>query len=185
MLQRQVNAGENISATTLQKVWEKTENLENTFMPGRHVHYPGLVSQLIILEKSLPLEFRTRVFSAGEDAIIKALSREPADAFAWARLCWFEILQNGPGENSLNALKMSVYTAPAKRSLIFWRLEMLALHINDWNTEIESLVRRQIEYAWKISPRRTASWAASSELTEMLRDVLSLKDQQRLDNILD
>jgi hypothetical protein len=186
MLERQVNAGKTISGGILERVWADAANLENSFLPGRHVHIPGLAGQLIVLDTSLPRTFRNGVRAALRPALTEALAREPAATFAWSRLCWLDLLLAGPNRQSLAALRMSVYTAPAKRSLLFWRLDALARHRVLWDEEIENLTRRQVAYAWKVASRKTLAWALDAGLVEMLRDVLhSPEERQRLETLLE
>lgn len=186
MLERQVNAGKTISGGILERVWADAANLENSFLPGRHVHIPGLAGQLIVFDTSLPRAFRDSVRAALRPTLTEALAREPAATFAWSRLCWLDMLLAGPNRQSLAALRMSVYTAPAKKSLLFWRLDALVRHRALWDGEIENLARRQVAYAWKVAPRKTLAWALDAGLVEMLRAALhGLDERQRLETLLE
>lgn len=154
MLERRVNQGETISEKTLLDVWDKIKNTDQARLTGGHVHLPGLAAHLIIANNRIPLEKRARVLLDGEASIENALAREPAHSAAWARLAWLRYLQHGPSQEVLDALRMSVYTAPAKKTLVFWRIRMAAYNREYWDEGFESLIRRQVTYASRISQRR-------------------------------
>ncbi len=181
MLERRINQGEQVSGQTLVKVWKDIQDLDSSFLTGGHVHLPVLAGQLMVLDDSIPLEDRGLALLRAEDAAFTALAREPAHSFTWARLAWFRYIQEGPSAESLSFLRMSIYTAPAKRSLLFWRLRLSALHRQFWDDDFENLVKRQIVFAWRVSPGRLAATASESGIENLAREVLqdSLQDLER------
>ena len=154
MLERKVNRGEDISAETLVQVWDHVRDLDRMFLTGRHVHLPGLASRLVVADENIAIEKRAEVLVAGEDSVRNALAREPANSHAWARLAWFRYVQGGPSKDVVDALRMSIYTAPAKNSLLFWRIEMARLNRDYWTPEFEHLVNRQTAYAARVSQKQ-------------------------------
>jgi hypothetical protein len=181
MLERRINLGEQVSGETLVKVWEAIQDLDRSFLTGGHVHLPVLAGQLMVLDESIPPEDRARALLRAEDAALLALFREPAQSFSWARLAWFRYIQEGPSAESLSFLRMSIYTAPAKRSLLFWRLRLSALHRQFWDDDFENLLKRQIVFAWRVSPARLDRAASESGIENLAREVLqdSLQDLER------
>jgi hypothetical protein len=181
MLERRINKGEQVSGQTLVKVWEDIQDLDSSFLTGGHVHLPVLAGQLMVLDESIPPEDRARALLRAEDAALLALFREPAQSFSWARLAWFRYIQEGPSAESLSFLRMSIYTAPAKRSLLFWRLRLSALHRQFWDDDFENLLKRQIVFAWRVSPARLDRAASESGIENLAREVLqdALQDLER------
>ncbi len=181
MLERRINLGEQVSGETLIKVWEDIQDLDRSFLTGGHIHLPVLAGQLMVLDDSIPPEDRARALLRAEEAAFTALAREPANSFTWARLAWFRYIQEGPSAESLSFLRMSIYTAPAKKSLLFWRLRLSALHRQFWDDDFENLVKRQIVFAWRVSPARLDRAASESGIENLAREVLqdSLQDLER------
>jgi hypothetical protein len=154
MLERNINRGKEVSQKTLIRAWEQVQSLDSTFLPGRHVHVPGLVAQLVIMDDGLPIHLRAEALVQGKESILNALAREPANAHAWARLAMFRHMENGPSPGIVSALRMSVYAAPAMKSLIFWRIRMAGLCYVHWDPAFENLLKWQILLAQRISPRK-------------------------------
>ena len=186
MLERRINQEQTISQETLAHVWDNVKELNSTFFTGSHVHFPGLAGQMLIMDESVPAEVRSTVFISSEASIRNALTREPADSFAWARLAWLSYLQSGPSPGSLAALKMSIYTAPAKKSLLFWRIRLCVQNRAYWDEELTSLLKRQIALAWSVSPGRLAAVAAESGIEDLSKEVLQGKpeDLKRFEHLL-
>jgi hypothetical protein len=160
MLERRVTLGEPVPDSLLIRRWNQVEGLERTILPGRHVHFPGLVSQLVIMNPRLSFDLQAAALARGEASTLNALAREPADAHAWARLAMFRHLKGGPSREVVSALRVSIYAAPAMKSLVFWRIRMAGLCRAHWDPEFENLVKRQIVLAQRISPRRLAATLA-------------------------
>ena len=154
MLKRTVDQKMTVSEETLVNVWEDIRELDQSFLPGRHVHFAGLANWLVIKDQRVPIDIRTKAFLESEEKLLNALAHEPMDAGAWARMAWLWYLQEGPSTKVVSALRMSVYTAPAKRDLVFWRIQMAGLNREYWDDGFESLMQRQVVYGSRISERR-------------------------------
>lgn len=172
MLERKINRGEAVSLETRTSVWDSVSRLDQTLLTGAHVHFPGLAGQLLIMDDQISDEDRAIVFIRSREALENALKREPANTFAWARLAWFMYLQDGPSPDSLEALKMSIYSAPAKKSLLFWRISFAALHRAYWDQDFENLLKRQIYFARRVSSSRLAQVAAQAGLEDLVQETL-------------
>jgi len=185
MIERRISQDQPVSPKTLVQVWEQSRNLEQAVLPGRHLHLPGLLSQFIVFNHELPRELRAEALVEGQESAHMALARDPAHAHAWARLAGYSYIFNGPSPDTLAALKMSIYAAPAKRSLMFWRLNLAGACRDYWNEEFEDLIRRQIILAWRISPPRLAEIAVESDMVNLTRQVLSRspQDLQRFEEL--
>ena len=182
MLERRVNQGQSISPDTLLSVWDQIKEVDKAFLPGTHLHLPGLAGQLIIMNQELPVETRAEVLLRSEESIINALTRDPAQTFSWARLAWFRHLEKGPSPEVVEALRMSIYTAPAKRSLLFWRIGMAGRSRMHWDQEFENLVRRQLIYGQRVSKTRLENVAGESGLDDLVRATLNLYPPDIKDN---
>lgn len=172
MFERRIKQGTPVAEKTLIRMWQQVEGLDRTWLPGRHVHLPGLVSHLVIMNAGLPIDLRAAAVVGGEEATLNALAREPADAHAWARLAMFRHLKRGPSREVVSALRLSIYAAPAMKSLVFWRIRMAGLCQAHWDAEFEGLVKRQIVLAQRISPRKLAATLADANMRMPDADVL-------------
>lgn len=72
--------------------------------------------------------------------------------------------KGGPSREAVSALHMSIYAAPAMKSLVFWRIRMAGLCHAYWDPEFKNLVKRQIVLAQRISPRRLAATLAGVDI---------------------
>ncbi len=186
ILERGFEQGQDFSPEALLEAWEANRDIAGTVLPGRHVHYCGLASQLIAAEQNIESRTRAIALVDGMDCIRKALTREPADAHAWARLAWFEYYYlNGPSPEVLKPLRMSMYCQPAGRSLVFWRVRMSGMNQEFWDPDFESLLRRQIVLAWRLSRERLARVAVETEMKAFVRKTLSgyPEDLQRFEDL--
>lgn len=185
MLERRVEQSQPVTAVALLEVWEESRGLERTILPGRHVHLTGLTAQLLVQEQEIDPGRRADVLVQGLEAARHALGRDPAEAHAWARKAWMEYALNGVSPEVISSLRMSVYCMPAGRSLVFWRIRMSGLNRQFWDEDFEALLRRQIIYAWRISPQMLARTAVEKEMEELARQVLSRspEDLQRFEEL--
>lgn len=96
-----------------------------------------------------------------------------------------EYALNGVSPEVISALRMSVYCMPAGRSLVFWRIRMSGLNRQFWDEDFEALLRRQIIYAWRISPQMLARTAVETDMEGLARQVLSRspEDLQRFEEL--
>ena len=154
MLERRINHEQPVGKEALIRTWEEARGLDQAFLPGSHVHLPGFISHLVVLDDRIPDGVRVEAAMTGELSIENALARSPADSLAWARLAWFRYMRNGPSPDVVSALRMSIYTAPGKNSLLFWRIHMAYLNREFWDTDFERLVDRQKAFALRDSGDR-------------------------------
>jgi hypothetical protein len=173
MFERSVNRDQDVSTQTLVQVWEQSRNLGKTFLPGPHVHLPGLISQIMIADLEIPEEERALALIYGQESIQNALARDPAHSHSWARLAWYSYLLDGPSQEVLARLKMSIYTAPAKRNLIFWRIRMAGMCRDFWDQDFENLLTRQINLALRISPRQLSSAVSGTDMEDMVNEIVN------------
>ncbi len=172
MLERQVEKDRLVPEDALLKVWNQCIGLERTLLPGRHTHYSALAAQVLADGEKFDSGQVTAALVQGLESARHALAREPADAHAWARKAWMEYSLNGESLRVINALRMSVYCKPAGESLIFWRIYMSGLNREFWDSDFESLLRRQIIQAWNISPHRLVSTVEGVDMEDIARQVL-------------
>jgi len=173
MLKRITNQGRQVPNMLLADLWQRSKNLDQTFLPGGHLHRPGLIAHLMLMGRTLPTELKASVTDNGTEALCRALSREPAYSLSWARLAWFRYLSKGAGPAVIAALRMSIYTAPAKKNLLLWRIHMAGLNMVYWDNDFEELLRRQIYLAWRISPARLNKAVAGTRMETMVRETIS------------
>jgi hypothetical protein len=128
---------------TALRAWERIRGLESDRLRGPHLHLPGLAAQLALVQGGLSREERAALLAAGRRATRLALAREPADPRAWARLAAHRLIAGGPSPHVVAALRLSIYTGPAVRSLVGWRLDLARRCRAHWDSAFEPLVRRQ------------------------------------------
>lgn len=154
MLERRINHEQPVGKEALMRTWEDVRGLDQAFLPGSHMHLPGFVSHLVVLDERIPEGVRVEAAKTGERTLENALARSPADSLAWARLGWFRYMRNGPSPEVVSALRMSIYTAPGKNSLLFWRIHMAYLNREFWDADFERMVDRQKAFALRDSGDR-------------------------------
>ena len=173
MFERRVFRQEPMAPETPIQVWERIRGLETSWLPGSHVHLPGLAAQYALQMGTLDKPRRAEVFAQGRWETCVALAREPAESHAWARLATYRMLAGGPSATVVAALRMSIYTAPAMHSLVFWRIRMAGWCRAHWDGEFERLIKRQIVLASRISKRRLESSVAGTAMETFTRQVLA------------
>jgi hypothetical protein len=80
---------------------------------------------------------------------------------------------DGLSEEVAAKLRMSIYSAPAKRSLIFWRIRMAGLCRDFWDQDFENLLTRQINLAWRISPRELCSVVSGTDMEDLVNEIVN------------
>jgi len=173
-VERLLKNGHVLSRETLMRTLEKSRDLDKAFIPGPHLHAPALVAANIPTESENAVQaVDKKILSDARESAKRALAREPADALAWAQSAYFTYISDGPSQEALDALRMSIYIAPYKYNLVFWRLEMAALNGPYWDNQTADLVRRQILIAWSFNPDMLVQTAISYDLVPFTREVLS------------
>jgi hypothetical protein len=173
-VERLLKNGHLLSRETLMRTLEKSRDLDKAFIPGSHLHAPALLAANIpMASEDADQAVNQKILSDARESAKRALSREPADALAWAQLAYFTYILDGPSREALNSLRMSIYIAPYKYNLIFWRIEMAALNGAFWDNQMADLVRRQILIAWSADPDLLAQTAIDYGLVPFTREILS------------
>ena len=95
----------------------EVQELERQAQSSRQL-YENFLSRF---QETRDVDIRVDALLGGEAAMRNALAREPAHCDGWARLAWFEQMIGGPSEEVVDMLRLSFYTAPEKRSLVFWQ----------------------------------------------------------------
>ena len=176
-LQQQLDQGSAPSLESLQRLYVESHGVEQSWLSGSHLHYPGLVGQLLLEGHPLPLAERIEIGERSEKATRSALAREPANAQAWARLAWLRHLGYYPVSEILDPLRLSMQMAPAQRGLLLWRLELAAIYQSAWDEEFERLLERQVVYAWRASPRGLVTLATKHNITGFIYGILSAQHE--------
>lgn len=171
-LERSLNQKKLISTASLMIIWKEGYNLANAFLPGSHLHLPGIIGEQLIQNGRLPLGRRAEIFLAAERSIKTALMRDPAEPRAWARLALIRSLRQSAPADIFSALQMSVYLAPADRNLLFWRLQLAIPHYRNWTPELKELLTRQVIIGSRISPKELASAAQTEPVQAWIHEIL-------------
>jgi hypothetical protein len=125
---------------------------------------------------ALPPDDETRqpTLSGAVEAIEQGLALAPNDGYAWARLAIARYYSEGPGQRVADAVGQSLLIVDWDLRLIRDRLDV-ALAVWDWlPPESRVLVRRQIGYAYDISPRALADLARTPD--RRVRIIAGLSD---------
>ena len=172
MIERAIKQQEPVATDKLLAFWEPNKEMGSPALPGRNPHLAGLAGYTLAQDTSLAVFQRAEMLLQAEQLTRAALSREPADARAWARLAWLLDSRKGPTDQLLAALRMSLYCAPADVHLVFWRLRSAATYRSAWDADLESLLARQVILGWRVSPARLAKVAKAGALQDWMRTVL-------------
>jgi len=173
VMERAINRGEAVATDKLVAFWQDTREVGDTPLPGGHAHLPGLVGYTLAQDPNLPVFRRAEFLLQAEQATRAALLREPADARAWARLAWFLDQRKGQASQLLDALRLSMYFAPADGRLVFWRVQTAAKYRPNWNADFEQLLARQVVLGWRVSPARLVHVVQTTNLRNWVREVLN------------
>lgn len=186
LLERALNRKETVPPESLKVLWEKSRRLEQSVLPGLHLHLPGLIGEKLVQDRRITVVQRVAILLESERAVREALRRDPAEPRAWARLAWFLQLRQGPVAQILSALRMSIYLAPNDRGLLFWRIEAAGAHRASWDAGFEELLKRQVHIGWRVSPARLVKAAGTAGLQDWIRSLLSEKpeDLKRYEQLL-
>ncbi len=155
--------------SVLEKAWE----LNTPFLPGRQNHAPILLAARLYSVQDSAEREKGDLLHQGALAARQALAREPANAQTWARWAYFEYVMNGPSAATSDALRLSIYTAPANPNLLYWRLGLLARHQAFWDYQMVELIRSQILLAWRANPKLLVDTIQQHGLTAITRLILA------------
>ncbi|TVQ96279.1 MAG: hypothetical protein EA399_16145 [Desulfovibrionales bacterium] len=177
-VERLLAMGETPSSAQLTTALEKSRGLDKTLLPGPHLHYPALlIAKLDTLreEDTIP---DAPLLGIARASLGQSLAREPVDADAWAQLAYFQYVLDGPSEDVIAALRLSIYIAPTKTDLLGWRLALAARNQAFWTPELTQMIRSQILLAWRDNPRRLVRTALEFELLPLVQLVLAAEPGQ-------
>jgi hypothetical protein len=94
------------------------------------------------------------------------LKRSPANPAAWLRLAWIHTLLNDQAEWVVNSLTMSFYSGRAERYLILNRLDLALRYADYFDDEQLSLLRDQIQLAWRLLEKDMLKFIRSGVLDQ-------------------
>jgi hypothetical protein len=80
----------------------------------------------------------------GAEALKRGLSKAPASPYAWARLAYLRLLQDGMGGAAKRALMMSLFTGPLERRLIDSRIQYGLIIWHQLDASQQSMIHKQI-----------------------------------------
>lgn len=103
----------------------------------------------------------------------RAVSLSPAQAYAWARLAYIELLRNGPSPRMAPLLEQAIVSAPFDRQLAFRRLDLCFLVWRQLDPHLRGLAAQQVRFAAEISPVRLAALARKRYAIGAVRDALA------------
>ena len=125
-----------VPVETLTETLAQSWNLDQTLMPGMHLHTPALLAASLIAAQDNGATLNRELMLRARESTRHALCREPANTSAWARLSFFRYFLDGSSTEVVEALRLSIYTAPADPYLIFWRLGLAAHNHAFWNDQM-------------------------------------------------
>ena len=186
LLERALNRKEAVPPGSLMVLWEKSRKLEQSFLPGTHLHLPGMIGEKLVQNRQIAVAQRITILLEAERAVRVALRREPAEPRAWSRLAWLVQFRQGPAAQILAALRMSMSLAPTDLALLFWRIEAAGAHRASWDAGFEELLKRQVHIGWRVSPARLVKAARTAGMQDWVRSLLSGQpdDLDRFDHLL-
>lgn len=91
---------------------------------------------------------RQELLMQAEDLLIRGLSDNPADGYAWLRLAVVRSLLGAESRRVVDALMQSVDTAPNARHLWLSRIEMILRYWPDFSVDELLMMRSQIRTIW-------------------------------------
>jgi hypothetical protein len=186
LLERAFDRKEAVPPGSLMVLWEKSRKLEQSLLPGTHLHLPGMIGEKLVQNRQIAVARRLEILLEAERVVREALRREPAEPRAWSRLAWLVQFRQGPAAQILAALRMSMYLAPTDLGLLFWRIEAAGVHRASWDAGFEELLKRQIHIGWRVSPARLVKAAKTAVMKDWVRSLLGEHpgDLERFDQLL-
>ncbi len=184
--QRLITQGTPVSRDTLLAAHALVRNPDSFLIPGPHLHLPAQLTASLLADGSDADQEDLELTLHAQELAMQALVREPAHSKTWALLAYARYTLDGPSKDALAALRLSIYTAPARPSLIHWRLALAARNHAFWDVQMANLVRGQILAAWRNNPRMLAQTAAANGLVPLARLVLSADPEElkRLESLV-
>lgn len=110
----------------------------------------------------------------------EALTRNPANAYAWSRLAYARYIYNGPSRLVAEPLVQSIQAAPYEPALLPSRI-VLALKIEKyWTPELAALFPQQLDRAWLRQSIETVAAAYQEGIEGQLREKLADDVEKRM-----
>jgi len=91
-----------------------------------------------------------KYLSKSQIAFEIALEKSPVNPASWLRLAWVHALLDHDPSAVVKTISMSFYTGRAERHLILNRLDLALRYVNYFNKEDLSLIRDQVQLAWRL-----------------------------------
>jgi hypothetical protein len=173
VLNEQTLNGKTPSSEALMNVLSAFPNPQMDFLPGKHLFYESSIAVGAADRPDLPEPARLQWLNQAREVLPAALAREPANSHAWVNLAYTTWLMEGPGQNVIESLRMSIYTAPANTQILLWRLEMAGENRDFWDAGFRDLLSHQIVLAWRYAPKDFTKMAVAVHMDDLVREALS------------
>lgn len=178
LLVDQVLSGKTPDTDALAEVFSSNMESRKDILPGRYLFFPGILAVAAADIPDLPEAVRLHWLKLARQGLPAALMREPANSRAWLYLAYTTWLFDGPGPSVNDALRMSIYTAPADSQILLWRLKLAILNKNFQDGNFNDLLLRQIQLAWCLAPKSLARIAESYGIETLVRQALSTDPEE-------
>lgn len=172
LVDRMLN-GKSLGIGALKRVLMNFPFPSHDILPGKHLFYGSTLAVAAADLPDLPEPLRLQWLDQAGKALPAALAREPAHTHSWVHLAYAAWLFNGPNRKSIDALRMSIYTSPADRQILIWRLKLAGLNKEFWDAGFRELVSGQTALAWRHAPKSLAEMAASHHIDDLVRQTLA------------
>ena len=103
----------------------------------------------------------------------EALRRNPANAYAWARLAYARYVYNGPSRLVTEPLLQSILSAPYEPQLMASRIVLALKTEKYWPPELRALFPEQLRRAWLRNSVETVHAAYQDGIEHLLREKLA------------
>ena len=187
-LERLIRQDQPIDPELMRTTVARAAELNQALLPGAHLHSHALLATRLATQEDIEPAERLELRQNALVSLERALTREPADTFAWARLAHLRHGFAGPSAEVVAALRLSIYTAPTKPSLLNWRLSLATANRDFWDENFTQLVHAQILHSWRVRPHALVAAVVEADLVPLAREVLLAQDSNNLptfDNLLD
>ncbi len=158
--------------TALKNALEPFPCPQGEILPGKHLFYAGTLAVTAAENQDLPTVTRLQWLSQARNALKEALMRDPARPHSWTHLAYAAYILDGPCREAIEALRMSIYTSPADKQILLWRLKLAGSNRDFWDHGFHDLVLRQITLAWQHYPKPLAKMAEKHNIGDLIREML-------------
>jgi hypothetical protein len=169
----QTIVGKAPSPEELFDVLAKFRNPRSEILPGNHLFDESTLAIGAAERLDLPEAKRLQWIKQTRESLYEALMREPANSRGWMYLAYTTWLMDGPGINVVKALRMSIYSGPANRQILLWRLKLAGLNRDFWDSDFRNLLKGQIDIAWDNDQKSFAEIADTFHLKDLAQKTLS------------